>query len=122
MAETIHAKEETEMEAGSFFKETIDGALRDLLGEDARKATLFHLQVANYEAHPREFHVHLDGMFKLGAPVIEKTIIRDVYKRLNLRFDDGEASFDYEKSMRHAFKVASERSESRGDKGAHGRQ
>jgi hypothetical protein len=121
MSEIFHKKQEIPPEVGSFLKETIDGTLRDLLGEESRKATLFHLQVPNYEEHPREFHVHLGGMFKLGAPVIEKMIIRDVYKVLNLRFDD-EANFDYEKSMNYAFRVASERSESGEDRGAHGRQ
>jgi hypothetical protein len=100
--------EEISEQVGSVLKETIDGSMRDLLGEEARKAVVFHLQVPDYERHPKEFHVHLGGIFKLGAPVIEKMIVRDVYKQFNLSFDE-DRSFDYEQSMHLAVKAASKR-------------
>jgi len=101
-----YPSEEASGELRSIVKETIDGSLRDLLGEDGKTAALFHLQVPDYESNPKEFHVHLGGVFNRGAPVIERMIVRDVYKRLNMRFDE-EANFDYESAMRFAFDVCS---------------
>jgi len=103
----MHSAEPSK-EASSFLKESIDGSMRDLLGEDGRKATLFHLQVPEYESHPKEFHVHLGVVFKQGASVIEKVIVRDVYNKLDLRFDD-DGTIDYERSMKFAFSEASKR-------------
>jgi hypothetical protein len=120
LSRTIHGEQEISQEVGSLFRQTIDGSMRAVLGEEARKATLFHLQVPDYEKHPKEFHVHLGVMFKLGAPVIEKVIVRDVYNRLDLRFDE-DGHFDYENSMKFAFKEASKRqSELKEEMGAHG--
>jgi hypothetical protein len=109
------------MEAGSFLRETIDTSLSDLLGEQAKSATLFHLNLPDYEKRPKEFHVQLGGIFKLGTPVIEKMIVRDVYKRLNLRFDE-QAAFDYEKSMKLAYKVSCEKyPPGKEERGVHGK-
>jgi len=82
--------------------------MRDLLGEDGRKATLFHLQVPDYEKHPKEFHVHLGVVFKQSASVLERVIIKDVYNKLDLRYDD-DGKIDYEHSMKFAFSEASKR-------------
>src|SRR6266480_3852446 len=79
----------------SFFKQTID-------------ASMFHLAVPDYEQRPKEFHVHLGVMFKQGAAVIEKVIVKDVYNRLDMRFDE-DGKFDYENSMKFAFEEASRR-------------
>jgi hypothetical protein len=122
MSRTIHGEQEISQEVGSLFKQTIDGSMRAVLGEEARKATLFHLQVPDYEKHPKEFHVHLGVMFKQGAQVIEKVIVRDVYNRLDLRFDE-DGNFDYENSMKFASKEAYKRqSEWKEEAGAHGNQ
>jgi hypothetical protein len=118
----MQGEQEISQEVGSLFKETIDGSMRAVLGEEARKATLFHLQVPDYEKHPKEFHVHLGVMFKQGAQVIEKVIVRDVYNRLDMRFDE-DGNFDYENSMKFAVKEASKRqSERKKEMGAHGKQ
>jgi hypothetical protein len=122
MSKTIQGEQEISQEVGSLFKETIDGSMRAVLGEEARKATLFHLQVPDYEKHPKEFHVHLGVMFKQGASVIEKVIVRDVYNRLDMRFDE-DGKFDYENSMKFAVKEASKRqSELKEEMGAHGKR
>ena len=96
----------------SFFKQTIDASMRDLLGEEARQASMFHLQVPDYEQRPKEFHVHLGVMFKQGAAVIEKVIVKDVYNRLDMRYDE-DGKFDYEHSMKFAFEEASRRQSGR---------
>ena len=101
-------QQEVSRDVGSFLKETIDGSMRALLGEEARQATLFHLNVPDYENHPKEFHVHLGVMFKEGAPIIEKVIVKDVYNRLDLRLDES-GKFDYEHSMKYAFDEAARR-------------
>jgi hypothetical protein len=122
MSATFHGKQEYPQDVRSFLKQTIDGSMRTLLGEEARQATLFHLQVPDYEQRPKEFHVHLGVMFKQGASVIEKVIVRDVYSRLDMRFDD-DGKFDYEHSMKYAFEEASRReSEWKGERGGHGNQ
>jgi hypothetical protein len=122
LSKTINEKSEVSEEVGSLVKESIDESMRDLVGEEARQAALFHLQGADYQKHPKEFHVHLGVVFKQGASVIEKVIVRDVYSRLDLRFDD-DGKVDYESSMKFAFKEASKRHSERGGiNGAHGKE
>lgn len=107
-------RQEFSRDVGEFFKQTIDASMRDVLGEEARKATLFHLKVPDYEQHPKEFHVHIGVIFKQGASVIEKVIVRDVYNRLDMRFDEN-GKFDYEHSMKFAFEEASRRQSERNE-------
>jgi hypothetical protein len=121
-SEAVHEDSEISDEVGSLVKESINDSMRDLIGEDARKAALFRLEVADYEKHPKEFHVHLGVVFKQSASVIEKVIVRDVYSRLDLRFDD-DGKVDYERSMKFAFEEASKKHSERGStNGAHGKQ
>jgi hypothetical protein len=108
LSKTIRKDSEVSEEVGSLVKDSIDESMRDLMGEEARKAALFHLPEADYGKHPKEFHVHLGVVFKQNASVIEKVIVRDVYSRLDLRFDD-DGKVDYERSMKFAFKEASKR-------------
>jgi hypothetical protein len=122
LSKAINEDGEVSEEVGSLVKESIDESMRDLVGEEARKAALFHLQDADYEKHPKEFHIHLGVVFKQGASVIEKVIVRDVYSRLDLRFDD-DGKVDYERSMKFAFKEASKSHSGRGSNdGTHGKQ
>jgi len=109
-------------EAGSLIRQSIDGSMRDILGEEARKATMFHLKVPDYERHPGEFHVHIGAIFMQGASVIEKVIVRDVYDKLDLRFDE-DGKIDYVNSMTLALKEASKRqAEMKGEPGTHGKR
>jgi hypothetical protein len=95
-------------EAGLIVKESIDQSMRDLLGGTGAEATLFHVGLSHYESETREFHVRLYSIFRAGSATVERMIVRDLYKRLNLPFDDW-LDFDYEKSVAYALKVAHER-------------
>lgn len=95
-------------EAGVIVKESIDQSMRDLLGGTGAQATLFHIGLSHYESETREFHVRLYSIFRTGSATVERMIVRDLYKRLNIPFDDW-SDFDYERSVAYALKVARDR-------------
>lgn len=82
--------------------------MKDLLGEQGAQSTFTHIKLADYDKNPKEFHVRLTSIFNQGSVVIEKMIIKDLYKRLNVP-SEGLPGFSYEEAVAHAMKYVRER-------------
>jgi len=52
-------------------------------------------------SNSREFDRKLQSLFGNGAAVLEKIVIKDLDRKLGIRYDSG-ASFDYQKSLETA--------------------
>jgi hypothetical protein len=79
--------------------EAVDHALLSL-GESPRKAIYYHLdksfklQREEIPADTDEFSHALNNFFGPGARVIEKTIVKNLYSKLNLDFEE-KSSFEF---------------------------
>jgi len=75
--------------------EAVDHGLLSL-GENPRKAIYFHLkrnfrlQRENIPKETNEFSKALNTIFGPGAKIIEKFILKELYRRLELNFEDKE--------------------------------
>lgn len=73
--------------------EAVDHALLSF-GESPRKAIYYHLdknfkiQKENIPEEAEKFASALNAIFGSGATVIEKLIVKDLYQRLNLSFEE----------------------------------
>ena len=54
--------------------------------------------------NPREFDRRLESLFGNGSSVIERIVIKDLYRKLSIPYNS-EARFDYEKSLETAKEV-----------------
>lgn len=78
--------------------EAVDHALLSF-GESPRKAIYYHLdknfkiQKEDIPGETDKFTSALNAIFGSGATVIEKLIVRDLYQRLNLNFEE-KSSFE----------------------------
>ena len=86
-------------------RESIAQTLTKLLGESGGKSTIFYIGLTNYEESTTEVHVRLYSIFRHGSTTIEKAIISDLYKRLNLPMPGPERA-DFKQAMEYALKVA----------------
>lgn len=50
------------------------------------QAILFHLQLSQFSEKPSEFHNGLSSIFKEGAIVLEKMIMKELFRKLNLSY------------------------------------
>jgi hypothetical protein len=73
--------------------DAIDGGLSSL-GNSPREAIFYHLENSfqlkkeNIPVNLSEFKQALEGIFGPGAPYLEKIIIRRLYERLGLDFEE----------------------------------
>lgn len=73
--------------------DAIEGGLSSL-GDSPREAIFYHLETSfllkkeNIPLNLSEFRQALEGIFGSGAPYLEKIIIRCLYERLGLDFED----------------------------------
>ncbi|MGQ9545323.1 MAG: hypothetical protein ACUVQX_06005 [Candidatus Bathycorpusculaceae bacterium] len=83
------------------FHETIVDVLEDILGERGMKAILFHVELGDYLEDPAKLHRDLCTMFGVGAKHIEKVMVKELFRRLNLPFEEKE-NFDFGKTVEQA--------------------
>lgn len=83
----------------SLFRKALLEAVDDgllTLGESGRKAIYFHLQSLysvkreDIPEHPEAFVESLRKIFGLGAEVIEKAVIKSLYHKLGLKYEEKE--------------------------------
>jgi len=90
--------------------ESVDHGLLSL-GENPRKAIYFHLkrnfrlQRESIPKETNEFSRALNTIFGPGAKIIEKFILKELYRRLELNFEDKE-DFTFADYIREAKKLA----------------
>lgn len=83
--------------AKSDFEETLLRAVNEgllALGETPRKAIYYHLkrkfqlERENIPEDPEEFALALSSIFGPGAEIIEELIVKELYGKLNLNFEE----------------------------------
>lgn len=89
------------MEFREVFHECILDGLRDFVGESGTRAVLFNIELSRYIDDPREFHADLYTIFKEGALSIEKVIVKELFRRLNLSYQE-KSSFDFARHVSQA--------------------
>jgi predicted transcriptional regulator len=83
-----------------WFEDTLHDSIlegmQNVLGESCMRAALFHLQLVQYARNPREFHHSLETIFGQGAITIEKMIVKEMCRKLDLPYQEMEP-FDFAK-------------------------
>lgn len=88
---SLAVKEEDYSEFGKVLLGTIDKSLNQILGETATKAIYFnleqiyHLKREDIPNNLEEFQFTLERIFGIGALLIEKAIMKNLYSRLCLK-------------------------------------
>lgn len=79
----------------NLFIEAVDEGL-DVLGESGRQMIFFHLEKSySIKRHeipqkPEAFAAGLENIFGAGASVLEKLIVKSLYSKLGLKYEDKE--------------------------------
>jgi hypothetical protein len=92
---------ETAFKFSEVFHETIVGVLENIIGERGMKAVLFRIELGDYLEDHARLHRDLCTIFGMGAEHLEKLIAKELFRRLNLPFEEGE-KFDFGKSVEQA--------------------
>jgi hypothetical protein len=92
---------ETAFKFSEVFHECIVDILWNILGERGMKAVLFRIELGDYLEDPTRLHRDLCTIFGIGAEHLEKLIVKELFRRLNLPFEEGK-SFDFGKSVEQA--------------------
>ncbi|MBI2649570.1 MAG: hypothetical protein HYW93_07970 [Thaumarchaeota archaeon] len=82
--------------------------MTNVLGQGGMQAALYHLKLDQHGKNPKEFHENLHTIFKDGATILEKVIIKELYLRLGMPYREREP-FDFEEHVNLAMQVASSR-------------
>ncbi len=83
---------------------SIADSLRNLLGESAATATLYHLQFPSSIDSPKAFSEKLRSLFKGGAETIERIIVKELCQNLALSYED-RPDFDFSSHLTQAKKM-----------------
>jgi len=86
------------------FEETITASITDLLGESSMRAILFHLNLQRVGSDPVAFDKKLRELLSAPASIIEETIVKDLFRRLDLLYSPS-GPFDFQKSVKSAKEV-----------------
>ena len=87
------------------FHDCILDELESVLGEKGAKFFLFHVESDRYIEDPRELHRNLYAMFEDGAVLLERIIIKELFKRLNLPYEEDGDDFSFEMYASRAKKL-----------------
>jgi len=82
--------------------------MTNVLGKSGMQAAMYYLQLRQYVKNPEEFHKNLYAIFNEGATVLEKVIIKELFRKLGIPFDEN-APFSFEKYIHLALEVLSTR-------------
>ena len=110
------------------FIEAVDEGL-DVLGESGRQMIFFHLEKSysikrrEIPKKPEAFATGLEKIFGAGASVLEKLIVKSLYSKLGLKYEDKEERpfADYVKDVKEANDVKEAR-ENKGRRGSSSNQ
>ncbi len=96
--ETTRKPQEKQVEFHDVLHDSIREGMRNVLGETGMSAVLFHLKLGQDTWRPNEFNDNLRAMFKDGAVVLEKIIVKELFQRCGLIYQSTE-DFDFQKSV-----------------------
>jgi hypothetical protein len=90
-----------------FFQEyqrcVLDG-LKSALGESGMNAVLCNIESHRLAEDARTLHKNLHAIFGEGVTIIEKVIIKELHRRLNVPYEEPE-DFDFVKSVNRAGEI-----------------
>jgi hypothetical protein len=78
----------------------VDG-LENVLGESCTRAIVFHIELGDYIDDPSEFHRNLYALLGLGALVLEKVIVEELFRRLDIPYEQ-RGNFDFSEYVNEA--------------------
>jgi len=82
-------------------RECVEGGLRGVVGERGMKALLFRIECGQFIDNPEEFHRDLCLIFGDAAVILEKVIINELFRRLDIECGE-RGDFDFAKYVSHA--------------------
>ncbi|MBI2183610.1 MAG: hypothetical protein HYU39_01475 [Thaumarchaeota archaeon] len=95
---------QAEIDINKLFTESIIEGLRNTLGESCMQAVLHRLNLAKHADKPSDFHASLYSIFNQGAIVLEKMIVKELYRRLNMVYEERD-DFNLEESVNVAKRI-----------------
>ena len=101
---------ELERTFSRIFNGSILDGLESALGESGMKAVLSNVELALCMDNPGELHRNLRDIFKEGAFVLEKVIVKELFRRLNVPYEET-GNLDFEGYVSHARKLFVSRQE-----------
>jgi len=81
--------------------ECIFDGLKSILGESGMKVVLFNMELHRYAEHPGELHKNLYAIFGNGAFALEKVIVKELFRRLNMPYEEA-SDFDFARCVNQA--------------------
>jgi len=75
--------------------------LESALGESGKKVVLSNIELTLCADNPRELHKSLCAIFKEGAFILEKVIVKELFRRLSLPYEE-RIDLDFEGYVNHA--------------------
>jgi len=92
-----------ESEFCEMFHESMLDGLRQVIGESGIRALLFNIESGQYLDHPETFHRNLYAIFNEGAIFLEKVIVKELFRRINVRYEI-KGDFDFARYVNQARK------------------
>ena len=100
-------------EFANLLSESIQEGLKNAIGESGMKAVFFHLGLSEHIGDPEAFHKAMHPMFRDGTIVLEKIIVKELFRKLNVS-DYFLGDFGFEKYVSFA-KESFEKGMNRGE-------
>ena len=67
-----------------------------MLGQVALDAVFSRMKLVSLAEAPSELHNGFEQIFGPAAEILERLMVKDLFKRLNLKFEEVPPSFDFE--------------------------
>ena len=86
-------------------KSILDG-MSNIIGADGARSIIVNFDLEPVMDNPRDFHRRLDVALPVhGALVLERAMIKELYRLLKERFEEDYGEFNYEASVHIAMKL-----------------
>ena len=96
MSEKVTSMAEARKKFLISLSDCVHEGIRNILGPVALEAVLSKLQSSSLSESPEDLENGFGQIFGSSAKILEKLIVKDLFKRLNLKFEEVIASFDFE--------------------------
>ncbi len=84
-------KAKSVLKEGQFFsilRQSIMDGMKKVLGESGLQSTFYYLDLVEVFHRPAEFHKKLYSIFGKGSLALERTILTELYRRVNVPFKE----------------------------------
>jgi hypothetical protein len=75
--------------------------LENVQSESCVKIIIFYVESGQYVDDPSEFHINLHVLLGSGANVLEKMIVKELFRRLNIPYEE-RGDFDFARYVNEA--------------------